>query len=146
MNFISVISLLLQIPGKPGAKQRPRFNRSTGRAFTPEATANYENLIKTLFLEKYPSYEPTDDPVNLNVVAVYEIPKSWSKKKKIAAAEHKIFPGRPDIDNILKVCQDGLNNVAYLDDAQIKKATVSKVYGDRPGVTILIEIERRGEE
>ncbi len=140
-------SFLFTVPGKPMGKQRPRFNRATGRAYTPGNTANYENLIRLAFTEKYPDHIPTDEPVVLNLCAVYPIPDSWTKKKKIQAANGEVHPGKPDIDNILKVVQDAGNNVIWSDDAQIfKLRDIEKRYGDRPGLTVLIEIEERGEE
>ncbi len=140
-------SFLFTVPGKPMGKQRPYFVRKTGAAFTPDKTANYENLISLAFSEKYPDHVPTADPVTLSVCAVFPITKSWPKWKKIKAEEGKIHPGKPDIDNILKVVQDGLNNVAWSDDSQVFKIRdTEKRYGDRPGLTVLIEIEERGEE
>lgn len=128
------------------AKQRPRFSRASGTAYTPKETANYENLIRLAFLDKYPDHIPTDEPVVLNICAVYPIPQSWAKRKQIQAEEKKIYPGRPDIDNIQKIVQDALNGVCWLDDASIHTGTTSKIYGTRPGLTVLIEIEERGDE
>lgn len=140
-------SFLFTVPGKPMAKQRPRFNRKTGRAYTPTDTANYENLIRLAFREKYPEHVPTAEAVTLSVCAVYPIPQSWTKRKQIQAANGEIHPGKPDIDNILKIVQDSLNNVAWNDDAQVFKIRdTEKRYGTRPGLTVLIEIEERAEE
>lgn len=128
------------------AKQRPRFSRKTGTAYTPGQTANYENLIRVTFAQKYPTHEPTDDPVKLEITAIYPIPKSWPKKKQLAALEGKIYPGKPDIDNIQKIVQDAGNNLIWSDDARIHEGRTAKIYGTRPGLTVLIEIEERGEE
>lgn len=139
-------SFIFAVPGKPMAKQRPRFSRATGTAYTPKQTANYENLIRLAFAERYPAHVPTDDPVTLKVCAVYPIPKSWTKKKQIQAVNGEIFPGKPDVDNIQKAVQDAGNNLIWLDDAQIHEGTTVKRYGEHPGLTVLVEIEERGEE
>lgn len=139
-------SFLFTVPGKPMGKQRPRFSRASGTAYTPKETANYENLIRLAFTEKYPDHVPTADPVILSICAVYPIPQSWTKKRKIQAALGEIFPGKPDIDNIVKIIQDALNDVCWTDDAHIfKLRDVEKRYGDRPGLTVLIEI-KEGDE
>lgn len=40
------------IQGKVQAKQRPRFNTHTGKTYTPNKTINYENWVKTCYLQK----------------------------------------------------------------------------------------------
>lgn len=140
-------SFLFEVPGKPMGKQRPRFSRKSGTAYTPKETGSYENLVRLAFREKYPAHTPTAEPVTLSFCAVFPIPKSWTKRKQIQAAAGEIRPGKPDIDNILKIVQDAGNNVIWSDDAQVfKLRDVEKRYGDRPGLTVLIEIEERGEE
>ena len=48
-----MIMIELVILGEPQRKQRPRFNRNTGVAYTPSQTTNYENLIKHEYMAKY---------------------------------------------------------------------------------------------
>jgi Holliday junction resolvase RusA-like endonuclease len=133
-------SYIFNVPGKPVGKQRPRFSRKTGRAYTPKETATYENLIRLAFAEEYDFKEPTGQPVRLSVVAIFPIPKSWAKKKQIAAEELRIFPGKPDADNILKAVQDAGNGVIWKDDALIETACISKRYGSIPGLTVMVEV------
>ena len=45
---------------------------------------------------------------------------------------------RRDLDNIYKSVTDALNNIAYLDDSQITKATIEKVKGEPERVEIEI--------
>ena len=125
------------IPGKPFGKQRPRVTR-TGQAYTPKETVSYENLVRTSFVQAYPNYSLIEGPVILMVSAAFPIPESWPKKKKEAARNLEIFPGKPDIDNIMKIIQDALNQIAYKDDSQIYDATVRKYYSDTPCVHVLI--------
>lgn len=129
--------LVIEIPGKPLGKQRPRFMRN-GHTYTPMETVNYENLIKVCFAEKYPRHTPIDGAVNMDVTAVFPIPDSWSKKKKAAALQKEIRPGKPDIDNIYKIVADALNGIAYKDDAQVAKAAIEKYYGEKPCLTVVL--------
>ena len=128
------------------AKQRPRFNRQTGKAYTPDTTANYENFIKSRFADRFPAHVPDDMPVTLHVNAIFPIPKSWTQKKTEAAIHREIYPGKPDWDNIGKIVSDALNGIAWTDDARIKEAHISKCYGTRPGLAVLIEIEEREDQ
>lgn len=131
------------VPGKPFGKQRPRVTR-TGHAFTPKETVSYENLVRMSFVEKYPEFIPTGGPVILSIIAAFPVPPSWTKKKAKAALAGNIYPGKPDIDNVLKIIQDALNGIAYTDDAQIFHADITKSYAEKPGVTVYMEfIEER---
>lgn len=130
------------VPGKPFGKQRPRVTRS-GHAYTPDQTVMYENLVKTTFLQQYPDCVPEGGPVFIEIGAAFPVPQSWPKKKQALALAGKIHPGKPDIDNIMKIIQDSLNNVAYKDDAQIYSAYVLKFYAECPGVKIRMTV---GEE
>ena len=125
------------VPGKPFGKQRPRVTR-TGHAFTPDKTVSYENLIRMSFVHAYPSYTTIEGPVIMKIAAAFPIPESWTKKKKEAAIKMKIYPGKPDVDNIMKIVQDALNGIAYKDDAQIYDSGVTKYYSDTPRVHVII--------
>jgi Holliday junction resolvase RusA-like endonuclease len=47
--------------------------------------------------------------------------------------------GKPDGDNMLKAVGDGLNGIAFKDDSQIVCAKVTKQYGDKPGLDVMVE-------
>lgn len=131
-------SYLFTVAGEPFAKQRPRFNRTQGRTFTPPKTIMYENKVLAAFVAKYGEVIPTEQPVTIRICAIYPVPKSWSKKKKIQAADRLLFPKKHDWDNIGKIICDALNGVVWHDDRQIFSGTACKVYGDRPSVTVEI--------
>lgn len=135
--------LTFTIPGKPMGKQRPRMTR-TGHVFTSQETVSYENLVKLCFREAYPEWTPTESETVMHIWAEFPIPGSWSKKKKQAALDGRIHPRKPDWDNIGKIISDGLNAVAYADDAQIYLCIVEKRYSETPKVNVLIEIVETG--
>ena len=134
--------LRFTIPGKPMGKQRPRVTR-TGHAFTPSQTVSYENLVKLCFHEAYPDWIPTTSEITMHIFAEFPIPASWPVRKKKAALDGIINPRKPDWDNIGKIISDGLNSVAYADDAQVHLCTVDKKYSVTPQVGVLIEVETR---
>jgi len=128
----------LVIPGKPLGKQRPRVLK-TGVTYTPKETVNYEAVVKALYIEKYAMEKPFEGPVSVEIVALYQIPKSASKKRKEAMKRGAIKPTvRPDVDNISKIITDALNGVAYLDDKQIIECSVNKCYAEAPAVLVTI--------
>ena len=116
------------VPGKVQGKARPRFSSKSGTVYTPGKTKSYERQIK----EAYEVQEGLcrEGRVMVVIEAVFPIPKSWTRAKKAAAMAGKIPPGKPDIDNILKVVLDGLNDVAYEDDKQVVLTQCKKVYAD----------------
>ena len=130
-------SYLFEIPGEPFAKQRARTLR-TGRSYTPAQTVQYENLVKTCFTQKYPCEPQTEDFACIDIIAVYSIPQSWTKKKRIKATEDKTFPKRHDWDNIGKIICDGLQGVLLHNDNQIFEGLVHKRFGERPRTVVLI--------
>ena len=79
-----MIVMTIQVPGIPVGKGRPRMSVRGGhaRAYTPEKTIRYENLVRTMFVNAYPDAVPLDVPVKVIVDAEFPIPKSWSKKKR----------------------------------------------------------------
>lgn len=128
------------IQGKVQAKQRPKFNRFSGKAYTPQQTVNYENWVKICFLEKYKNKELMEKPLKVTINAFFEIPKSISKKKRQQILENEILPiVKPDTDNIAKSILDSLNGIAYKDDKQVVKLEVNKFYNDIPFVSVIIE-------
>ena len=132
------------IPGEPVSKGRPRFTR-TGFAYTDKRTAKFENLVRLAYSEAYPDRIPSENPVALSVDAYFSIPKSWSKKKKALAADCMIWKtSRPDLDNIVKSVSDGLNEVAWKDDAQIYMLQAWKGFSENPRTEV--EIDFKEEE
>ena len=124
--------------GKPVAKGRPRFNRESGRAYTPEKTASFEAQLKYAALQVMGDRPPLDGPLMLDMEVVVPIAKSWSKKRQLAALEMSELPTRkPDFDNYQKVV-DALNLVVWLDDGQIVQSKFFKRYGAKPGMWIRV--------
>lgn len=112
------------IPGKPFAKQRPRF--TNGRAYTPDATVSFERTVGQYAVAA--GLPTLSGPVRLSIVAVFEPAQSWSKKRK-AAAMWNPHTQKPDLDNIEKAILDGLNRIAYVDDSQVCMVDKRKMWG-----------------
>jgi Holliday junction resolvase RusA-like endonuclease len=125
--------------GDPVAKGRPRFSRATGRTYTPEKTARYEDRLAWAAQAVMAGRPLLTGPLRLAFWSFIAVPASWSVKKRAAALRRDIYPvGRPDWDNFGKTI-DALNRVVWSDDAQIVTGTVHKRYSDRPRVEIFVE-------
>lgn len=125
--------------GKPVAKGRPRFNRETGRAYTPAATAKYETMLRYAAEQVMGDRPPLEGPLRLHMSIVAPIPVSWPAKRRASALAGEIRPtGKPDLDNFMKVI-DAANLVVWVDDSQIVDATLTKSYGEKPMMLIRVE-------
>jgi hypothetical protein len=74
----------------------------------------------------------------VRVQARFQIPAAFSKKKRVDALAGLVWPAiRPDCENFAKA-MDGLNGIVWQDDRQIVIELISKVYGEQPGLTIVV--------
>ena len=134
------------VPGEPVGKGRPKFSTVSGypRAYTPDKTARYENLVKIAFRNEYPSFDPfvKGIPLKIEMLAYFGIPASWSaKKQKLAIAGYIRPTKKPDSDNISKL-KDALNGIVWHDDAQVVDEHIAKMYSDKPRMEVRIEVWR----
>lgn len=130
------------VPIKPVAKQRPRLAKN-GHVYTPKDTKTFENLIAYYYGHRY----CFDEYIKVKVVFRFEIPKSYSKKKRKEALEGAIRPTRSDLDNYIKSLLDGLNTRAWKDDRYIVKIEAEKKYSLENGIDVIIEsIDERENE
>lgn len=136
-------SVRFTVPGQPKGKARARtVRRGGGKSFsyTPEGTILYENLIKTCYLQDAGHVLFNDgQPLEVSITAFYEVPKSYSKKKKQEMLDGQLYPTKkPDIDNIAKCVLDALNKLAYRDDTQVVRLHMEKHYDQVPRVEVEI--------
>lgn len=124
MELIKMIKIKMPIVGK----QRPRFNSENRRAFTPNETRQAEHLVANYYkLMKGPYYP--NGAVEVTIIAYMKIGDSYSKERCNRIYQGAEYPMRkPDVDNIAKLVLDGLNGVAYKDDAQVTDIVCKKRY------------------
>ena len=111
----------------PTTKERPRFNTSTGRAFTTNKTRDFEEALRWEYV-KNNGKNYGENFIEVDLVFAFMPPKSWSKKKVSEALEGRIRPTKSDIDNYIKSVLDSLNTVAYSDDRYVYKVSAMKKY------------------
>ena len=92
------------------------------------------------FLLKYPNAEVLEGRASVSILALFQVPKSTSKKNSEKMLNKQISPTKkPDIDNIAKIVLDALNKLAYKDDTQVVDLNIAKAYADRERLIIKIE-------
>lgn len=96
------------VPGHPVGKER---TRSAGkRHYTPEKTVDYENAVKFAF-----------NKVRLEWERLTQRKWPLDGEFRLAFDCYAASYTRPDLSNIQKSIEDGLNKVAYHDDRQITR-------------------------
>ena len=129
--------LVITVPGRARGKGRPRFSRASGRPYSDAKTVNAENWIKACAIEQV-GQPVLEGPLELSMLVTIEVPKSWSKAKRASALAGRLRPtGKPDCDNFLKGV-DSLNGIVWVDDSQVVRATVAKVYGEIASTVITV--------
>jgi Holliday junction resolvase RusA-like endonuclease len=143
---VGPIFVCFELPGKPIPKGRhrsrivfPKVGKPFVHHYADAETEAYEATLGQLAALHMRSKPPTANPVALLVHAFLRVPESWSRREREAAMAGAILPtSRPDGDNFLKVVQDSLNKICYLDDSQIVDARVIKRYDQTSAIRIEI--------
>ena len=119
----------------PVSKQRPRLGKG-GCVYTPSKTKVFENIVALSYGNR-PSFD--DKYIRIRLKFKFEVPKSYSKKKRLEAIEGKIRPTKADIDNYIKAVLDGLNKKAWEDDRYIVGILAEKEYSEKSCIEVSIE-------
>lgn len=128
------------LAGQAIGKQRVRFSRASGRAYTPEKTVSYEGRLAYAAQQAMDGRSPLEGPVAVEATIYVSIPASKSKKWKAAALAGAIRPtSKPDIDNVIKSSFDGLNLVVWVDDSQVVELKTAKWYSDAPRLEMWVQ-------
>lgn len=123
------MELKFEVIGKIQPKQRPRFVRrgSFIQTYTPETTLKYQNLVAEAYKTKYKDMK-LDGALIVEIGAFFNVPKSYSKKKKRELYGKPNTQHNGDIDNVAKSVLDGLNGVAWDDDTIVYDLHITKWY------------------
>jgi Holliday junction resolvase RusA-like endonuclease len=123
-----------------------RYNPRTRQAYTkkinhPLLTAYEEHMghVAVIAMHKAGTHGPVKWPCVLSCGFTFEIPKSWSKRDREAALAgliHHTSP--PDLSNLVKAVEDGLNRVVWEDDRQVRRIVAEKDWGERNAVEVTV--------
>lgn len=118
------------VPLIPTAKGRPRSFYRPGlgvRAYTPKETEQAETTFSSL-ARPYAPPGPLQGPLELKLMFLLPIPKSWPKwKRELGGWSHDI---KPDLDNLAKLVLDAFQRSGawWRDDSQVCRLGLMKLY------------------
>jgi Holliday junction resolvase RusA-like endonuclease len=137
-------SIVVWIRGDPIPLQRPKLGRNG--TYDPQKDLKYQTGIqlKTQVNFNY-DYSSLDGDLSLDITFYFEIPKSWSLKKKEKVAG-KRKSSRPDLSNLIKYYEDVMQDIGiYKDDSQIVAISAEKFYDDGQGARVVITLKEVNE-
>lgn len=134
-------SVTFVVPGKPYAQKRARsgYVKALNRAVTYDHPDNksFAETVRAIAIPHFPA--PFEGPVRTRIVAVFEPPPSWSKRKRAAALAERYHTQKPDRDNLEKAALDALKRIAWADDAQVADGSCTKLWGEKAETRITVE-------
>lgn len=114
---------------------RPRVAYNRRKTYKAKADKSYERKLREDYVNSGGPHFGRK-PLRMTIDVYRELPKSFPKKVTSERDIHK-----PDATNIAKACEDALNGVAYVDDAQIVHVDVRKHDRERQREHLTITIE-----
>jgi len=134
-------SLTFSMQGLPRGQGRPRATARGGFATVykdPKSRA-YEKSVGAVAALAMGSRTPFAGPLSVSLRFRMPIPKSETKRVREAMAAGEIAPTtKPDLSNLVKAIEDGMNAVVYVDDVQIVRSFTTKIYSEKPGVDVQV--------
>lgn len=128
--------------GVPRGQGRPRATARRGFATVYKAGKDraYEKSVAGVARAHMGDRAPMEGPVSLSLRFRLPIPKSETKRVRAAMASGEIAPTtKPDLSNMVKAIEDGMNGVVFVDDSQVVRSFQTKIYAEQPGVDIRVE-------
>lgn len=128
------------IPIAVQAKERPRSGKNavTGETlfYTPKKSKVFERQLGFYVSRKMLQmgwWKWGKKPV-VPLMAILIFQRAVKDKKLWG----QLCPARPDIDNLMKACLDGLNNVTFFDDGRIARTMSEKLYAQHSQLDLII--------
>lgn len=136
------------VPGipKPGGSKIPGFNRKTGKSFVRPACDKVKGWMQTVAYFAYNEYkgELLTGPIRLSMTFVMPRPKNHYGTGRNAGVLKPTAPywhdKQPDRTKLLRSTEDALTKVIWKDDSQVCGGPCLKVYGEKTGVEIKVEL------
>lgn len=128
--------IVLRVEGDARGKSRPKFGR--GRVYTPRTTVDAERDWQMAWLVAGQPRLP-DGAFSMVITINVRRPASHTRANGQLSGEGLRHPeptSRPDIDNVIKLCADALNGLAYRDDASMVRVYVQRRWAESASVRV----------
>lgn len=122
------MAVTFSVAGEPVPQPRPRVSTRGGfaRAYVPSSHPVHAYRLSLELAGRDAGLVPTGGPLSVEILAVFERPKSHLTKAGVKATAPQL--PRPDVDNIAKAVLDSLQHVVG-DDTCVARLVVEKAYG-----------------
>ena len=134
--------LAFSMSGLPRGQGRPRATTRGGHPTVYKASADrkYEASVRAIAQAAMAGRDPFEGPLSLSLRFRMPIPKSATRRVKTSMAAGEIAPTtKPDATNLAKAVEDAMNGVVFVDDCQIVRCFITKIYAESPGADVRIE-------
>jgi Holliday junction resolvase RusA-like endonuclease len=124
---------------RPFSKKVASWTAKDGRfgthAYDTKQYAGWKDQARYTASQVMGGRPPLSCPIDFKVKVFFQVPESWSGRKKREALVGIVRPTvTPDFDNLAKACADSLQGIVFRDDKFIVDAHIQKFYSDRPRV------------
>lgn len=125
--------------------QSKDMSRMGTHAYDEKKYAGWKDVARYAAAKEMGARPPLACAIDFKVRVYFQVPESWSGRKKRDAHRGILRPTiTPDFDNLAKACSDALTGIVLRDDKFIVQATIEKWYSDRPRVEMEVsEVQLR---
>jgi Holliday junction resolvase RusA-like endonuclease len=144
VETVSPIVIVVAGEAAPFSKKVMSWKAKDGRfgthAYDSAKYAGWKDQARYVAAKTMEGRPPLECPLEFLLRVYFQIPASWSNKKRELCRRGLIRPTvTPDADNLCKAAADSLTGIVIRDDKYIVNAIIQKWYSERPRVEIEIK-------
>lgn len=136
------------VPGipKPGGSKTSFMHPKTKKIVTIDACRKNKEwrYLVAAFANEVKPEKPFDSTLEMIVEFTLPRPKyhyfTGKRKHILKPSAPKFSNKQPDSIKLTRAFEDALTGIIYKDDSLIARHTIDKIYGDNPGVKVIIRV------
>lgn len=126
-------------PGVPAAQGSKRHVGGGVMIESSRALRPWRGSVTAAAADAMKGRPPLDGPLRLEARFVMPRPKAhFNSKGALKNTAPLLVSKRPDVEKLLRAISDAMSSVVWRDDAQVAEVIGRKVYGDLPGVRVVV--------